>query len=109
MPPLLMLISSAMLRSALQVIVINQLPCDQALPSTAASSQPALLSVNGTVFPPQLWLSYIKLRQRLAILHYFLGLPVLGLSVCPLGLLFTLTYSISLTSDRPNQGEIMGE
>lgn len=49
--PLHMLISSATLRRALQVIVINQPASDQALPSTAASSQPALLSLNGAVFP----------------------------------------------------------
>lgn len=63
----LLLIGSSALRAALQVIAINQPACDQARPSTAASSQPALLSVNGARFPhtamPLATLNYVSGQQ----------------------------------------------
>lgn len=99
--PSLMLISSTV-----QVIVINQLASDQALPSTAASSQPALCSL--LMGPPQLWLSCILDTSAVSYSPLLRpGCVCLGLSVCPLGFLFTGTSRVFLSCDRTNQRRIM--
>lgn len=76
-PSLPLSCSSALLRFAVQVIVIIHLASDQPLLSTAASSLVCSLLMGLFFFPThQLWLSYIKLRQRSAILRFF------GLAFC---------------------------
>ncbi len=86
MPSLLLLICSAMLCSVSQVIASNQLASDQPLQDTAASSQPALHSVNGSPpTPPHSYglatLSYVSgklfsTRPALARLCVFLAFVV---------------------------------
>lgn len=76
MPSLHLSCLSALLRFAVQVIVIIHLPSDRPLLSTAASSLVCSLLMGLFFSAHQLWLSYIKLRQRSAILCFF------GLSFC---------------------------
>lgn len=103
MTPPLMFSSSATLHSALQVIVISQLASAEALPSTAACSQPALLPVNAA--SPH---SY-GLATSVGSYSPLLGPGCVCFLILCVCLLFTGLSSVFLSSDSASERRTMNE